>query len=114
MADVNNLYKVAVIGDSLLARGMAMSGVKHTYRADRQEEVEAAIKDAVSKTDIGMIIMNEGLARKVRDRKLLNMIDSGITPIFLLVPANNEQEQYVDVLRRLIIRAVGIDISAKR
>ena len=114
MADMSNLYKVAVIGDALLTRGMALGGVKYLYRADTAEEVESAVKDALGKSDIGMIIMNEGLARKVRDRKLLGMIDSSIAPVFLLVPANNEKEQYVDVLRKLIIRAVGIDISAKR
>lgn len=114
MADVKNLYKVAVIGDALLTRGLALSGIKQLYRADTTEEVESAVKDAIGRSDIGMIIMNESLARKVRDRKLANMIDSSIAPVFLLVPTKNEQGEYVDVLRKLIIRAVGIDISAKR
>jgi vacuolar-type H+-ATPase subunit F/Vma7 len=114
MAVVGNLYKVAVIGDELLTRGMKLSGIRRIYSVETTEEVENAIKDATSKEDIGMIVINERLARKVRDRKLSNMIDSSIAPLFVLVPAHNEQEQYTDALRRLIIRAVGIDISAKR
>ena len=118
MADVDNLSKlmndkVAVIGDELLTRGMSLGGVKHIYRATTQEEVERAVRDATERSDIGMIIINEALAKKVRDRKLMNMMDSSISPVFVLVPAYNEKEEYVDVLRRLIIRAIGMDISAK-
>ena len=54
------------------------------------------------------------MAKKVTDRKLLNMMDSSISPVFVLVTSHNEQEEEVDVLRRLIIRAVGIDISKRR
>jgi len=36
MADMNNLYKVAVIGDPLLTRGMALAGVKRIYRAAKR------------------------------------------------------------------------------
>ena len=114
MGVVGNLYKVAVIGDELLTRGMRLSGVRHVYSVETTEEVENAIKDAAGKEDVGMIVINEGLAKKVRDRKLLNLMDSSIAPLFVLVPAHNAQEEYTDALRRLIIRAVGIDISAKR
>ena len=117
MADVNKAGqngKVAVIGDALLARGMSLGGVKHIYRAETREEVEHAIKDAIGNNEIGMVVMNESLAKKVADRKLLNIIDSSISPVFVLVTSHDEQGEYVDVLRRLIIRAVGIDISAKR
>ena len=111
---MNNLYKVAVIGDPLLTRGMALAGVKRIYRADSGEEAETAIKEAMERPDTGMIIITERIARMVKDRKLVNMMDSSISPVFVLVPAYGEQEQYVDVLRRLILRAVGMDIGAKR
>lgn len=114
MATVDNLYKVAVIGGALLARGLSLSGVKHQYIARTQEEAEAAINDALTHDEIGLIVLSERLSKKVRDRRLVNLIESSIAPIFVLVPAYNEQEQYADVLRKLIIRAVGIDISAKR
>lgn len=106
--------RIAVIGDELLARGMSLGGVKHIYRAGTQEEAERAVREAMERREIGMIVMNEGLAKKVRDRKLLNIMDSSISPVFVLVLAYKEQEEYVDVLRRLIIRAVGIDISKRR
>jgi vacuolar-type H+-ATPase subunit F/Vma7 len=117
MADLDNAKmlndKIAVIGDELLTRGMSLGGVKYIYRVTTPEEVEHAIKDATERSEIGMIIINEGLAKKVRDRKMQNMMDSSISPVFVLVPAYNEKEEYVDVLRRLIIRAIGMDISAK-
>lgn len=106
--------KVAVIGDALLTRGMSLGGVKHIYRADTREEIEHAIKDAMANSEIGMVVMNENLVKKIGDRKLLNTIDSSISPVFVFVTSHNEQEGEVDVLRRLIIRAVGIDISKRR
>jgi vacuolar-type H+-ATPase subunit F/Vma7 len=117
MADVEHKIsngKVAVIGDALLARGMSLGGVKRIFRADTKEEVERAVKEALEDSSIGMIVMNEHLAKKVTDRKLLNTMDSSISPVFVLVAARNEEESEVDVLRRLIIRAVGIDIGKRR
>ncbi len=106
--------KVAVIGDALLARGMSLGGVKHIYRAETREEVERAVKEVMENGEIGMVVINEDLVKKIGDRKMLNAIDSSISPVFVMVASHNEKEAEVDVLRRLIIRAVGIDISKRR
>lgn len=106
-----NNYRIAVIGSRLLATGMSVSGIKYIYEASNQEETENAIKDISNKSDIGIVIINENLANMVKDRRLLKLIDSSLAPIFVSVPAYNQKEVYQDTLRKLIIRAIGIDIS---
>jgi vacuolar-type H+-ATPase subunit F/Vma7 len=115
LAAVNDkTYKIAVIGDRLLASGMGLSGVKHIYQADSQQQVEDAIREISAKSDIGIVIINENLMKIVKDRKLIRLIDSSLSPIFVGIPAYNQGEVYKDTLRRLIIRAIGIDISKSK
>ena len=104
-------YRIAVIGDRLLAAGMALSGIKYIYQAHGQAEVENAVRDVSSKPDVGMVIINENLAAMVKDRKLLRMIDVSLAPIFVSIPEFNQATVTEDSLVRLIIRAIGIDIS---
>lgn len=114
MADIKDTYRIAVVGDELLTKGMKLSGIKYIYNPRDAASTESAIRELVAKPDVGMVIINEDLANSVRDRKLANMIDSGISPVFVLVPGYNQSEKYADTLRKLIIRAVGIDIMAMK
>ena len=115
MEHVNkNIYRIAVIGDRLLATGMGLSGVKYIYEAQTQPEIEDAIRELSTKDDVGIVIINEGLMKMVKDRKLVRLIDNSLSPIFVGIPSYNQKEIYEDTLRRLIIRAIGIDISKKQ
>lgn len=114
MAELEGKYRIAVIGDKLLATGMGLSGVKYRYEASTEQEVESAIRELSAKDDVGIVIMNENLMSMVKDRKLVRLIDSSISPIFVSVPSYNQTEFYEDTLRRLIIRAIGIDISKQK
>lgn len=109
-----NTYRIAVIGDKLLATGMGLSGIKYIYKAGTQQEVEDAVRDVSNKSDIGLVIINENLISMVKDRKLVRLIDSSLSPIFVGIPSYNQKEVYEDTLRRLIIRAIGIDISKNK
>lgn len=112
MADVNKKdYRIAVIGDRLLATGMGVSGVKYIYQASTQQETEDAVRALSNNADVGIVIINENLMAMVKDRKLIRLMDSSLSPIFIGVAAYNQSEIYEDTLRRLIIRAIGIDIS---
>lgn len=113
MADVGSVkgYKIAIIGDRLLASGMKLSGIKQVYEAINPEEAEQAVRKVLEREDIGMVVINENLVEKMRDRKVLNAIDKSLLPVFIEVPAFREEERYTDTLRRLIIRAIGIDIT---
>ncbi len=104
-------YKIGVIGKRLLTTGFRLAGVKRYEKASTGEEAEAALRKLMQDEEIGIIIMPEGLASMIKDRKLLNAIDTSILPLIIQVPDYNEEERETDTIRRLVLRAVGIDID---
>ena len=104
-------YRIAVIGSRLLAMGMRLAGVKYIYEASNQAETENAVRELSNTLDVGVVIINEDLIAMIKDRKLIRIVDSSLSPIFVGIPTYNQGEIYADTLRRLIIRAIGIDIS---
>ncbi|MDE1832916.1 MAG: hypothetical protein KGH58_00685 [Candidatus Micrarchaeota archaeon] len=106
-------FRIAVIGDPMLSMGLGVSGIKRIYNAQTTEQVEAAVRDILGKSEVGMVIMNEVNMRMVRDRKLLSIMDTSISPVFIGIPSYNQKDLESDTLRRLIIRAIGIDIAKR-
>ncbi len=105
-------YKIAVIGKKDLTIGFRLTGVTEYYDTEESPKAEQIIRDLMQRDDIGLIIIGAQLVRGMKDRKILNAIDSSILPVFMEIPGYNE-EKVPDTLRRLIIRAIGIDISNK-
>jgi vacuolar-type H+-ATPase subunit F/Vma7 len=110
-----NYYKIAVIGNNLLSKSMKLIGIKYIYDISNEniENIEKIIEKIALNEDIGIVIINEGITEKLINKRLINMIDSSLKPIFIEIPDYNKPEIYRDVLKRLIIRAIGIDISKK-
>jgi vacuolar-type H+-ATPase subunit F/Vma7 len=102
--------KIAAIGDALLSTGFALAGIKRTFIVRTGEEAEAAIKELLEDQSIGIVVIAEKLIREITNRRILNVIDTSIMPMFVPVPSYKERVQE-DVLRSLIIRAIGIDIA---
>lgn len=90
--------------------GFKLAGVTESYTVESGADAEQALKALLQRDDIGLIVIASNLARGIRDRKIANAIDSSLLPMFIVVPNYNEKSQ-PDTLRRLIIRAIGIDIS---
>ncbi|MCL5433731.1 MAG: hypothetical protein M1538_01995 [Candidatus Marsarchaeota archaeon] len=110
----NNNYKIAVFGSSLLLKGAKLIGIKYVYIDNGNEnDIEKQINELFKMDSIGIVIINESTVSKIKNNKLLAAMESSLKPIFIEVPNYNEPELYTDMLRRLIIRAVGLDISKK-
>ncbi|MDE1846951.1 MAG: V-type ATP synthase subunit F [Candidatus Micrarchaeota archaeon] len=107
----NKDFKMAVVGSRLLTTGSRLAGIKVVYEVTEPQEVEKAMHELMQKEDIGIIVITENLLKKIRDRKLLNAIDNSLLPLIIDIPDYNEPERETDTLRRLILRAVGIDIN---
>jgi V/A-type H+/Na+-transporting ATPase subunit F len=106
-------YKVAIVGRKEIALGFRLTGITETYETEDGMEAEKIIRDLMQRNEIGLIIISSQLVRNIKDRKILTAIDSSILPIFMEIPGYKE-EKVPDTLRRLIIRAIGIDISSKK
>ncbi len=107
-------YGIAVVGGDLLAKGMALAGIKRIYNPSTQEEVERDIGELLAMDDLGIVIISQRLARIVRDRRLAKAIESSLLPMFVSIPSYGEKSYEEDALRRLILKAIGIDIAGKR
>jgi len=105
-------YKVAIIGKKEVSLGFRLTGITESYDTEDPVEAEKMIRELTQRNDIGLIIISSKIVRGIKDRKILNAIDSSILPIFMEIPGYKE-EKVPDTLRRLIIRAIGIDISNK-
>ena len=105
-------YKVAVIGQNELLLGFRLAGIVETFDAQTGAEAEQAIRGILQRDDIGLVIIGSKSWNEIHDRKIINTMDSSILPVFIEIPGYKEA-QAPDTLRRLIIRAIGIDISNK-
>lgn len=104
-------YKIGVIGSEILATGFKLAGVKIAKTASNGEEAEKALEDMLNMDEVGIIIIAEGLSNKIKNRRLQHIIDTSLLPLVIEVPDYGEKEVESDTLRRLILRAVGIDIT---
>ncbi len=103
-------YKVAAVGTEELALGLKLLGIRESYTVSHSGEAEAIIRKLLQRDDIGLIILTSNIVRGMRDRKLLSLIDTSILPMFIEVQEYNGKFK-PDTLRRLILKAIGIDIS---
>ena len=110
---MNSKYKIAVIGRPELTLGFRLSGTPISYDAEGGEDAENAVIELMQNDEIGLVIIPTVLARKIKDKKIQNIIESSISPIFVEIPEYGD-EKSGDTLRKLIIRAIGIDIASKK
>jgi vacuolar-type H+-ATPase subunit F/Vma7 len=103
-------YRIALIGGEELSLGFRLSGIKEAYTVESAAEAEAILKKVMQNDGIGLIVLSSKIANGIKDKKLLNAIDTSLLPLFVIVPEQNEKYT-PDTLRRLILRAIGIDIS---
>ncbi|MFP3215494.1 MAG: V-type ATP synthase subunit F [Candidatus Micrarchaeota archaeon] len=107
------LYKIGVIGSEILGMGFKLAGVKAVRIARDGEEAEKALDELLNMQDIGIIIIAEGLTKKIKSKRLKHIIETSLMPLIIAVPDYQEKEEEVDTLRRLVLRAIGIDILAR-
>ncbi len=106
--------KIVVVGDSVLPLGLKLAGVKEGYTTEGIEDAERLLMELFERKDVGIIVVTEGIANGIKDRRVKYRMDNSIDPVILPVPGYNENVSGEDTLRKLILRAVGIDIMEKQ
>ncbi len=104
-------FKIAVIGSDLMSLGFKLAGVTKSYVPQNGQEAETLMRELMQKEDVGIIVITTKTVKSIRDRRLQEAITSSIMPLIVEVPDYNDQSQQSDTLRKLIIRAIGIDIE---
>ncbi len=102
--------KIVVLGGEVLPLGMKLAGVKESYTVEAGGEAERKMLDLLDREDVGIIVVTEGIARSIADRRIRYRMENSLDPLVISVAGYNEKMASEDTLRRLIMRAVGIDI----
>ncbi len=103
-------YRIAGVGNTQLALGFRLSGVAEAHNPSNAADAESIMRQLLQSEDTGLIITTSKVLRLIRDRKLSEQIANSALPMVIEVPEYKEEGQ-PDTLRKLILRAIGIDIG---
>lgn len=104
-------YKIAVLGNERIALGFKLSGITEAFNANDTHEAESRFRELLQRDDIGIIIIGSAAKRLIKDRRLQESITSSIMPLVVEIAESGEEHAEEDTLRKLILRAIGIDIT---
>jgi|TARA_B100000959_G_C14936053_1_gene605784 V/A-type H+-transporting ATPase subunit F len=103
--------EISVIGDSTTVLGFKLAGVKTAIKTKDSKEALEALKNQFNNPDIGLIIITEQYADKLRDE--INRLTEGVmTPLIVEIPNKDGTiDRKVDPIKELVRRAVGVEIK---
>ena len=104
--------KIAVIADSATATGFRLAGIDSTYPLSG-EAAEAKLSELLSDPAYGILIVTERLVESC-DWKLKKRIESTAKPVVVAVPDSGGPIEQSESLGKLIKRALGFDLGAKK
>ncbi len=103
--------KISVLGDRDTVVGFQLAGVKDAHVAEEPKKALEALKALIKDKDIGMIIMSERLADKLRE-ELKRLSEGRVAPLIVEIPDKKGPiEKRVDPIKELVKRAVGVEIK---
>ncbi|MCG0275320.1 MAG: V-type ATP synthase subunit F [Thermosediminibacteraceae bacterium] len=101
--------KAFVLSDNIdTLTGMRLAGIDGKI-VHEKEEILRELKEIYEKKDIGLVIITEGLAEKVKDEIHRLKLKKGL-PIIIEVPDRHGSRRPPDFLTRYIKESVGIKI----
>ena len=100
--------EVAVVGDSELAMGFKLIGIKKIFEAESKEDLKSNFKKALE-DDVGVIITNDKAIEKL-DQRFRRKVESSISPIIVVL---SKESGASENLREMIKKAIGIDLWNK-
>lgn len=104
------MSNVAVIGDAELAVGFRLAGVGSVHEA-KPQNASQVFEDVLSK-GFDIIIITEKLAAVLK--KQLVGFEEELKPVIVEIPDKTGSTGYAqEMIRELIKRAVGVDLTAK-
>ncbi len=99
------MKKVAVIGDPDFNIGFRLVGIRDVYDVTNDEELVNAVKDVLSRDDIGIVVIRYDDLKKL-PVMLRREIDERVEPTFVAVGGMGSVEE----LREKIRKAIGVDL----
>jgi len=98
------MMDIAVIGKSDFTIGFRLAGVRKTYDVRNEKELEDKIRQCMSDSDVGIVVLYADDLNKLPSG-LLKTIDKSVEPTFIAIGGREESG-----LRDKIKRAIGVDL----
>jgi V/A-type H+-transporting ATPase subunit F len=102
--------KITVIGDRDTVTGLHMVGVHDCYIPNTPDEAREQLMKFFRDSSTGLILITEPIAKDIEDT-ILELSESPVPVIMLIPDRDGSTGAYEVVLKELIRRAVGIEIS---
>lgn len=105
--------KVAVMGDRHTVQTFSLAGVKENYTADNLDklsEMEDEFDRFTSDENISIIFMTERTASAIAQKIRYHAELKSLYPLIITIPDVLGESEGEDRLKKLIRRAVGVDI----
>jgi V/A-type H+-transporting ATPase subunit F len=100
--------KFFVIGDRQTILGLRLVGIEGTFAAEREDGL-AALDAAVVRKDIGIVLITEALAAKMRDEVDARLYGIGF-PLVLEIPDASGPSPERPNVEVLVRKAIGISV----
>jgi len=97
-----------VIGDRETVLGLRLVGVEGTVASERDEAL-AALKDAVVRKDVGVVLVTEKVAAKIRNAVDARLYGFGF-PLVLEIPDASGPAPDRPKIEELVHKAIGVSI----
>ncbi len=103
-------HKIAVIGEEDLCMGFGLAGIIKNFTPKDSFEAEALIDEIVAKDEIGMVIIEEELAKGF-SYKMKNRLQQMTKPVVVTVPGKMGTEEDSESLSAMIKKAIGVELK---
>ncbi|MBI5228107.1 V-type ATP synthase subunit F [Candidatus Micrarchaeota archaeon] len=104
--------KILVIGDEALVTGFNLAGLSDSVSVNEQNFAKE-LESALAKPEFGIIIVNEKMLANIEWR-LKKKLDSIAYPVIVPMPDSGGTSTEGDEIKKLIKRALGFDLAAKK
>ena len=104
--------KIGVIGDVETVIGFGLAGVGQSYPVATPEEAKEAFKEATDEDmELGILIITEEIADWLGNDLSYWRRQNMLFPIIVEIPDKTGPKARRDPIKRLIMRAFGVDIT---
>ncbi|MEM3713376.1 MAG: V-type ATP synthase subunit F [Nitrososphaeria archaeon] len=100
--------RIALIADFDTVIGFKLAGLKEAYIAENDIQAEKILNRLIDEKDIGIIIITESLANKLRSQ--IRQFYGKIMPIIVEIPDKLGPSPTIEFIRDLVRRTVGVEV----
>lgn len=97
--------EIAVIGNSEFILGFRLAGIRKTYAADSDEQLNGHITRVLQDANVGILVLNSSDLERV-PRRLRAILDESVKPTVIALGG----EEGGLSMREKIKRSVGVDL----